>query len=165
MHGGLVPRGDVGHGGVVEPVQRGEDPRVAVESVTGVTVERQLRTELLYRLKAESVPGRTLDQMLRNKYRQESARLYVAAEDATRGQMLSREAENLNTVALERGLKAPHDPAKFFTGANQAYVRRWASAELREWFDVNGFPTFDEYRHQQLTGTATHGRPIDDFLT
>lgn len=144
-------------------ISEGWDPREAVEEVTGVTVDKQLRAELLQRLR--HVPGKTLDQKLRVEYRQETERLYVEAETYTRGTMLSREAENLNTVAREKGRPDVVDPGKFFGNGNENYTRRWASDELKEWFDLYGRPTFEQFRAQQITGTQTGGRPVDDFLT
>lgn len=144
-------------------ISDGMDPREAVEEVTGVTVEKQLRAELMAELR--NTPGKTLDQKIRFEYRQEVDRLYVEAEDYCRGTMLSREAENLNTIAREKGKPDAVDPGKFFANGNEAYTRRWASKELREWFDLFGRPTFEEYKHQRITGPASHGRPVDDFLT
>lgn len=141
---------------LAELVEQGADERDAIEQVFGVSIAQQQRIELTARLRSEGTPGKTLDQMIRHTYKREQGRLYVAAEDATRGQMLNKD-----------GIRAAVDPASFFNGTTrtEARVRRYASRELLEWFDENGFPTLAEWRDQLLTGRVTLGKPIDDFLT
>lgn len=141
---------------VAELIDQGADPREAVADVFGISVEAQQRTELLMQLRSEGTPGKTLDEMIRHTYKRETARLYVAAEDATRGQMLNK-----------AGTRAGIDPASFFSGTTrtEARIRRYASDELLEWFDQNGQPTLAEWRAQLLTGTSRSGIRTDDFLT
>lgn len=134
-------------------INAGEDPRSAVADVTGVSIEKQMRLELAARLDAEGVPGRSLDDKIRYRYRQETARAYVDAENETRGHMLSRQGE-------ARGI----DPANLFHGP-EARARKWASDELKEYWDLNGRLTLDDYRNQLLTGGLGTGRRVDDFLT
>jgi hypothetical protein len=134
-------------------INAGEDPREATAAVTGVSVEKQMRLELAARLDAEGTPGRSLDDKIRYRYKQENARAYVDAENETRGHMLSRQGE-------ARGI----DPANLFHGP-EARARKWASDELKEYWDLNGRLTLDDYRHQLLTGGLGTGRRVDDFLT
>jgi hypothetical protein len=145
-------------------IDQGWDPRDAVEEVTGVTVEKQLKTELLYRLRSEGTPGKNLDEMIRHRYREEVDRQYVDAENACRGQMLSREGNAWNTRYADNPNKRI-DPAALFRGP-EARARKWASDELKQWWDTNGRPTFDDYRQTLITGgNVTGGRRVDDFLT
>jgi len=133
-------------------IEAGEDPRTAVADVTGVSVAKQLRAELTARLRSEGTPGTTLDQMIRHRFKQETARQYVEAEDATRGHMLTRQGE-------AKGI----DPANLFVGP-EARARKWASDELKEWWDQNGRLTLESYTDQMLTGTVVNARRVDDFL-
>ena len=134
-------------------INAGTDPYEAVEDVMGVPIDKQRRIDLRQQLNAEGVPGRTLEDQVRHRFKQETARSYVDAEDATRGHMLTREGE-------ARGL----DPAKLFVGP-EARARRWASDELKEYWDQHGRLTLDDYRQQLLTGGLGSGRRVDDFLT
>lgn len=134
-------------------IGQGWEPRDAVAHVTGVSVDKQLRTELTMRLRSEGTPGKTLDQMVAHRFTQERARQYVAAEDATRGHMLTPAGE-------ARGL----DPYSLFHGP-EARARKWASPELKEWWDQNGRLTLADYKQQLLTGGIGLGGRVDDFLT
>lgn len=145
-------------------IDQGYDPRDAVEEITGVTVEKQLRTELLYRLRSEGTPGRSLDDMIRNRYREEVDRQYVEAENVCRGQMLSREGNAWNARYADNPQKRI-DPAALFRGP-EARARKWASDELKQWWDDHGRVSFDDYRQTLITGgNVTGGRRVDDFLT
>jgi hypothetical protein len=141
------------HDEVSRLIGQGWDPRDAVATVTGVSVEKQLRTELTMRLRAEGTPGQTLDEMIGHRFEQERARRYVDAEDFTRGHMLTPEGE-------AKGI----DPYALFHGPEKR-ARRWASPELKEWWDQNGRLTRDDYRQQLLTGGLGLGERVDDFLT
>jgi hypothetical protein len=145
-------------------IDQGWDPRDAVEEITGVTVEKQLRTELLYRLRSEGTPGKSLDDMIRNRYREEVDRQYLDAEKACRGQMLSREGNAWNTRYADNPQRRI-DAAALFRGPEKR-ARKWASRELLEWWDLNGRPTFDDYRQTLITGgNVVGGRVTSDFLT
>jgi hypothetical protein len=134
-------------------IDNGEDPRDAVAYVTGLSVMRQVRSELKTRLVAEGMNrANTLEQMLRAKFRDEIARRYVSAEWATRGQML-------NSAAKAAGI----DPFSLFSG-QEARARKWASDELKRWWSEHGRITYDTYSNQLLNYTRTQGRTLDDFL-
>jgi hypothetical protein len=141
------------HAEVGRLIDQGWDPRDAVATVTGVSVEKQLRTELTMRLRAEGTPGKSLDDMISHRFEQERARMYVQAEDATRGHMLTPQGE-------AKGI----DPYALFHGP-EARARRWASPELKEWWDQHGRLTRDDYKQQLLTGGLGLGERVDDFLT
>lgn len=147
---------------VADLINGGMDPYEAVEQVTGVTIAKQLQTEAFYRLRAEGRSG-SFDEMARQSYREEVARRYVEAENACRGQMLSREANARNARANAKGLRNVVDPERLFFG-NYETARANASDELREWWDVNGRPSFDEYRESLITGANTHRDGQQDFL-
>lgn len=141
------------HDRVNKLITDGWDPREAVAEVTGLSVDRQLRAELTARLRSEGTPGKTLDQMIGHRFEQERARNYVDAEDATRGHMLTPQGE-------ARGV----DPWALFHGP-EARARKWASPELKEWWDQTGRLTLGDYKQQLLTGGLGLGERVDDFLT
>lgn len=138
---------------VQKRIDAGEDPRDAVAYVTGLSVMRQVRSELKTRLIAEGQNrALSLEQMLRAKFREEITRRYVSAEWETRGQML-------NSAAKAAGI----DPFSLFSG-QEARARKWASDELKRWWAEHGRITYDTYSTQLLNYTRTQGKTLDDFL-
>lgn len=128
----------------------------AVEQVFGVSVDRQRRQEAIRALRQSGYTGRGFDELTRHSYHDQVSEAYVAAEDATRGHMLTREGEN-------RGI----DPWQLWAG-NEAFARRYASEELKNWWDRNGRLTFAEWRAQLLGDPGTVRRlrgERRDFLT
>lgn len=118
----------------------GMDYEQAYAEVFDVDVERMRREDAIARLRAEGYQGRGFDELARSAYRLELDEQYVAAEAATNGYLLSREGE-------ARGL----DPRDLWR-QNETYARRWASDELKEWWDDHGRLTFDEFRDGLLNG-------------
>ncbi|GAA5104763.1 phage minor capsid protein [Haloechinothrix salitolerans] len=114
-------------------VAEGMDDQEAWAQATGTTVEALRRTEAIRRLRADGYTGRGFDELARAAYRDHVYEQYIAAEDATRGHMLTPAGE-----------AAGVDPRELFTGP-ASRARKWASPELREWWDANGRMTFDEY--------------------
>jgi hypothetical protein len=143
-------------------IDAGEDPHSAVFDVLGVPIETQLKQEAFQRLKASGARGKTLDEMIRNDYADEVHRLWNAAEDDTRGHMLSKAAEAHNAKFAADGARQI-DARKLFTGP-EARARKWASDELKQWWDQHGRPTLEQYRQQVITGTERRERGADDFL-
>lgn len=145
-------------------INSGVDPYEAVEQVTGLSVRKQLETEAFYRLRAEGMPGKSFDEMAREAFKRDSYRRYIDAENATRGKMLNKAAEQRNARAFARGQDGPVDPFKLFSG-NYNTARANASPELQEWWDDNGRPTFDEFKEQLVTGLMSKGDGSgEDFL-
>ncbi|MEV6712001.1 phage minor capsid protein [Lentzea sp. NPDC051208] len=114
-------------------VAEGMDDEQAWAEATGTTVEAIRRTEAIRRLRADGYTGRGFDELARAAYRDHVYEQYIAAEDATNGHMLTPQGES-----------AGIDPRELFTGPSNR-ARKWASPELREWWDANGRMTFDEY--------------------
>lgn len=128
---------------IADLIGAGVDEREAIERVTGITIAKQLRIELTYRLRGEGVLGKTLDEMLRSKFREHRRISYLAAEDATNGYLL-------NKAGIARGV----DPYQLFSGSDAA-ARKYASSELLEWWDQNGGRlTFEDMKQDLLTGIA-----------
>jgi hypothetical protein len=76
------------------------------------------------------------DDAARQEWRLHAEAQYLAAEAATRGHMLSRHG-------IEKGI----DPQNLWTGRELA-ARRYASAELRAWWDEHGRLTVTQYLEQ-----------------
>lgn len=104
--------------------------------------ERLRRDDAIRRLREDGYAGRGFDELARAAYRDALQHDYFAAEAATNGFLLSR-------VGQAQGI----DPRKLWTG-NEAFARKWASDELREWWDQHGRLSFEEFAQRLLTGGA-----------
>lgn len=134
---------------------QGVDEETAVSDAYGVSVDRQRRDRARSQLSASGYHG-TFEQQARASYRDRVRADYLAAEDSTRGHMLSRDAER-------RGV----DPHSLFSGP-ETRARANASDELLAWWDENGRITYDEWRAELLDdgGAARRLRGgRGDFLT
>lgn len=147
---------------VNQRIEAGEDPHSVIEEIIGTPIETQLRAEAFGRLKHSGARGNTLDEMIRNEYNDEVYRNWNAAEDDTRGHLLNHAAEMHN--ARWAGFRNKQiDPLKLFTGP-EARARKWASDELLQWWDANGRPTLEDYRHQVIHGSVRSRDKGQDFL-
>ncbi|HEY9472831.1 MAG TPA: phage minor capsid protein, partial [Mycobacteriales bacterium] len=137
-------------------IEGGMSEEEAVAEALGISVDRQRRDRAIQALRGAGFTGRNLDELARQSYRDHIAKAVVEAEGATRGNMLTREGE-----------LAGIDPISLFSGT-EARARRYASPELREWWDDNGRPTFEEWK-TGLLGDGGALRRIrgarGDFLT
>lgn len=118
----------------------GMDYELAYAEVFAVDVERMRRDDAISRLRAEGHQGAGFDELARSAFRAALDEQYVAAEAATNGYLLTAEGQR-------RGLE-PRDLWR----RNETYARRWASDELKQWWDDHGRLTFDEYRAALLSG-------------
>ncbi|GGM65125.1 hypothetical protein GCM10012275_39590 [Longimycelium tulufanense] len=114
-------------------VNEGMDAEQAWAQATGTTVEAMRRHDAVARLRADGYTGRGFDDLARAAYRDYVAEQYWHAEDATNGYLLNQAGE-----------AAGIDPRELFTGP-ASRARKWASDELKAWWDGNGRMTFDEY--------------------
>jgi minor capsid protein 2 len=103
----------------------------AVAEAFGISVEQQRRDRAIARLRELGYTGRGLDELARKAFRDHVYEQYIAAEDATRGHMLT-----------PQGQAAGIDPHDLFTGP-ASRARKWASDELKEWWDEHGRITYD----------------------
>jgi hypothetical protein len=129
-----------------ELVEGGMDYRDAYAEAFNIDpeeLERQERSNLIDR---DRMPGETREQALRRAYKEQISVAYVQAEAATNGHMLT-----------PAGQAAGIDPYSLFSGP-RARAAKWASDELKEWWEQNGRPTFAEFRGQMEGGRA--GRAI-----
>lgn len=114
-------------------LDEGHDDESAVEKAYGVPVAKQRAQAALANLRAGGHKGAGLREAARSGYKGEVTARYHAAEDATNGHMLS-----------PAGKAAGVNPASLFDG-QAAAVTKYASPELKEWFDQHGRPSFNEY--------------------
>lgn len=114
-------------------VSDGMDEEQAWAQASGTTVEALRRADAIRRLRENGYTGRGFEELARAAYRDHVYEQYLAAEDATRGHMLT-----------PQGQAAGIDPQELFTGP-ASRARKWASDELKAWWDSNGRMTFDEY--------------------
>lgn len=126
----------------------------AFARASGMSLTELRHNQAINSLRDAGYQGRNFDALARASYRDQVTGWYFRAEDETRGHMLTRDAQN-------RGI----DARSLFTGS-EARARRWASDELKEFWDQNGRVTYNRYREQLLGGTSRRERGTDgDFLT
>ena len=127
-------------------LEQGYGDEEAVERAYGVSVEQQRRQAAIGSLRDQGYRGDSFEDLARQSYKDKLASDYWAAEDATNGYLLSREGETQGVEPRDLWIR------------NEAFARRWASAELREWWDQNGRVTFAEWQAQLLGDVAAAGR-------
>jgi hypothetical protein len=119
-------------------IGQGVDEEEAVARAYGVSVEKQRRAAAIAKLRGDGYRGESFDALSRDAYKDYAYSRYQAAEDATNGYMVNA-----------AGRAAGASDSAFFTGSD-AYVRKYATPELLEWFDLNGRPTLAEWRAELL---------------
>jgi hypothetical protein len=129
----------------------GHDDESAIEKAFGIPVTKQRDQAALGQLRASGHSGAGLQEAARKGFTAETKARYKAAEDATNGHMLNNTGRSMGV-----------DPASLMTGS-EARARKYASPELKEWFDQNGRPTYAEYLdeirgHVQGAANARAGR-------
>ncbi|MGH3863570.1 phage minor capsid protein [Actinokineospora sp.] len=120
--------------------EQGQDYESAYAEVFGVDIERVRRDDAIARLRGEGYRGHGFDELARAAYADALERDYFTAEAATNGYLLTAEGQR-------KGLN-PRDLWR----RNETYARRWASDELKQWWDVHGRLTFDQFTAELLSG-------------
>lgn len=133
-------------------VDAGENPEDAYNHAHGLNGEDQRRKSALSQLREQGYSGTGFQDVARKAWKDDVQRRALHAEGETNGYLTNPEgrAKGVNGWDL-------------FTG-NESTARRYASPELKEYWDKNGRPTFDDFTHQLLHGHASRGRRQDDFL-
>lgn len=126
---------------MAELLDAGVPEEEAVEQVYGIAIATQRRRRAIDDLREQGYSGRSFEELARASYRDLVYRQWLAAENATRGQLVTRQGQ-------ARGI----DPIKLFSGS-EATARRWASDELKAWWDTHGRTTFAEWK-EQLVGDS-----------
>ncbi|GAB3437442.1 phage minor capsid protein [Actinophytocola sediminis] len=125
-----------------ELVASGMSEQDAYAEVFDLDPERVRRDEAIAKLRDDGHKGRGFDELARAAYREALQHAHDTAEAATNGYLLNAEGQR-------RGM----DPRDLWR-QNEAFARRWASDELKEWWDANGRMTFDVFAATLLSGSA-----------
>jgi hypothetical protein len=132
-------------------VNEGEDPEEAWAHAHGASADDMQKQAVMQQLRAEGHKGAGFDALTRSAYKDEVRRRIGAAEAATNGYMLS-----------PQGKRAKIDPYSLFTGP-ESRARKYASPELKEWFDQNGRPTAADFQANLLGKPVSAGPRGGDF--
>ncbi|WP_372659910.1 hypothetical protein [Amycolatopsis kentuckyensis] len=114
-------------------IDAGWDEESAAAEAYGRSVEQQNRDRAIESLRARGYTGRGFDELARAAFRDFVYDRYLAAEDETRGHLLNA-----------AGQAAGVDPLSLFTGTSSR-ARKYASDELKLWWDNHGRITYDAY--------------------
>ena len=133
-------------------VNEGENPEDAWAHAHGTNAEAMQKQSVIADLRAQGHKGAGFDALTRDAFKDEVHRRTISAEGATNGYMLS-----------PAGKKAGIDPWSLFTGP-ESRARKYASPELKEWFDQNGRPTVTDFQ-AQLTGRKAGMKPADFYAS
>lgn len=129
----------------------GENPEDAWAHAYGTNTGAMRKQAATAQLRAQGYSGSSFDAVTRSAFRDEVQRLAIEAESATNGFMLNA-----------AGRSAGVDPWSLLTGP-ESRARKYASDELKGWFDANGRPTVAGFQDQLLGGHAAGPRG-GDFL-
>lgn len=119
-----------------ELLEQGVDDEDAVAEAFGISVERQRRMNAISHLRGLGYQGDNLDDLVRQWHRDEAYQAWARAEDATNGYMVSDRYPNV-------------DPRSLWT-MNEKTATKYATEELRAWWDANGRVTAAELKAQLL---------------
>ncbi|MDN5861792.1 MAG: hypothetical protein L0H84_24600 [Pseudonocardia sp.] len=135
-----------------ELVNAGVGDEEATERAYGITRERQRRNEARARLVGNGYGYLgSFDKMARAAYKDALEEEWFRAENEA-GELLSRKAQ-------ARGIS---DRALFLR--NEAFARKWASDELKQWWDINGRLTYAQFVDGLVNGGARGTYRGGDFL-
>ncbi|WP_328438276.1 phage minor capsid protein [Nocardia puris] len=121
-----------------ELIGQGVDHETAVERAYGISVKMQRQQAAVEFLRGQGYSGKSFAELARHAHKDQAYQHWLAAEEATNGYMLSRAGE-----------RAGVDPRTLWFG-NAATAERYASEELRAYWDLHGRPTFDEFKAELL---------------
>jgi hypothetical protein len=138
------------HARMSELVEQGYDWEEAAAEVLGRPVEALRREAFVLEHRVGDGDRRSFMELAREQFKLMVERLFVQAETETRGFMLNAE-----------GVAAGIDPMSLFSGP-RSRVDRYASEELKNWFDLHGRQNFTEFVDQIEQGRQT-GDPGRDF--
>lgn len=131
-------------------VDLGENPEDAWAHAHGVNTEQMQQQAVIAQLRVQGYKGGGFDALTRDAFKHDVQRRVIDAEAATNGYMLSPD-----------GKAAGVDPWSLFTGP-EARARKYASSELREWWDQNGRPSAADFQ-TTLMGHAAAGPRGGDY--
>lgn len=129
----------------------GENPEDAYNHAYGLRTEDQRKKALIGQLREQGYSGSGFDELARKSWKDEVRRRALHAEGETNGYMT-------NAAGRAKGVNG----WDLFAGP-EATARKYASDELKEYWDKHGRATFSDYTHQLVHGYQHAGRR-DDFL-
>jgi hypothetical protein len=134
-------------------VDAGENPEDAYAHAHGRDTENLRRQAITAQLREQGYSGTSFDAVTRTAFRDEQQRMAIDAEKATNGNMLS-----------QAGKAAGVDPWSLF-GGSEAAARKYASPELKYYWDAHGRPTVSEFQQRLLGHGGRIGTPSGgDFV-
>lgn len=119
---------------IADLIDEGWPEEEAIEAVLGTSVEAQRRAAAIEALRGQGYQGRGFEDLARQAYKDFVYQQYIAAEREI-GTGIASEAMVLNDI----------DPLDLFTGP-ESRARKWATDELKAWWDRNGRPTFADFK-------------------
>lgn len=126
-------------------VKSGSSEEFATSSVYAQIVERIRRRDFMAQARADGHSGKGFDDLLDSVFLRRVEEIYIEAENACRGQMVTRK------------FVGKFDPKRFWY-VNDATARKYMSDELAEWFDQNGRLTRPVMRQMILDGETSFDR-------
>lgn len=133
-------------------VKAGENPEDAWGHAYGRDTEHLRQQAVTAQLREQGYAGVNFNAVTRAAFRDEQQRLAIDAEAATNGYMLSK-----------AGKAAGIDPWTLF-GGSEAAARKYASPELKQYWDTHGRPTVSEFQQRLLGHGGRVGTLGGDFL-
>ncbi|GAB2918637.1 phage minor capsid protein [Nonomuraea fastidiosa] len=121
-----------------ELIDSGMDELQAYAAVYGLDPDVMRREDARAQVEAQRLPGETLDQVVRRLYDEWIEAQYVAADRYTRGVMVNAE-----------GRRQGIDGRSLLSGP-AARAMKWASDELKTWWEQHPRMTLTEFRAQVL---------------
>ncbi|WP_067565826.1 phage minor capsid protein [Nocardia acidivorans] len=121
-----------------ELIAEGWDHESAVEKAYGISVKTQRSQAAISMLRGQGYEGKSFKDLSRHAYKDHAYGQWLRAEEATNGYMLSK-----------AGQAAGIDPRSLWFG-NAKAAEKYASEELRAFWDQHGRPTLDEFRADLL---------------
>lgn len=120
----------------------GVDDEEAVLAAFGISIERQRRINAISYLRGLGYQGDGLDQLIRAWHRDEVRQAALRAEDDLNGYLLNPQAQRAGQVSFVDLWTMP-----------EAQALKYASEELRGWWDEHGRVTAAELKAQLLDPT------------
>jgi len=121
---------------------KGRDFKDAWAEVHGKDPDKLAQEERQSLLDANRRAGETREQSLRRQYQESLHHQYLDAERVTRGHLLTPE-----------GRRKGIDPKTLFSGNNVA-ANKWASDELKEYWQTHPRKTFTQFKADMVGGAA-----------
>ena len=124
-----------------DAVNRGVDDETAIELAYGVSVEKQRRMAAISFLRSHGYQGVNLERLVADAFDDHVAVAYAKADDEIRGGSF-----------FAKGMDDGRDPRSLWYG-NEATARKYASEELKRFWDANGRITKEELMAQYVDPT------------